>query len=98
MHLKPKKENHSGNEPTAVKKKPSKKLIAIGSVALAVVLTLSIVLPVVLCRKDPSFKIPESKLPTEEKFALTKYDYDNLGDVQTTLRADTLNVDRKSVV
>lgn len=92
MHLKPKKENHSGTEQTAVKKKPSKKLIAIGSVALAVVLTLSIVLPVVLCKKDPSFKIPESKLPTEEKFALTKYDYDNLGDVQTTLRADTLNV------
>lgn len=78
---------------SAAKKKPSKKLIAGCSVGLAVVLTLSIVLPVTLSgKKNPSFRIPESKLPEEETFALTKYDYESLSDVQTTIRSDALNV------
>ncbi|MDE6505456.1 MAG: M60 family metallopeptidase [Clostridia bacterium] len=43
------------------------------------------------------YKIPESKLPTEEKFALKKYDYENLSDVQATVRADTMNVTKRNL-
>ena len=43
------------------------------------------------------YKIPESKLPTEEQFALKKYDYENLSDVQATVRADTMNVTKRNL-
>ena len=42
--------------------------------------------------KDVPFTIPQSKLPTEEQFALKKYGYDDLSNVQTTVRADVRNV------
>ncbi len=38
------------------------------------------------------YKIPELNLPTAEQYALKKYDYDSLSDVQTTVRADTMTV------
>lgn len=43
-------------------------------------------------KKVKSFQPPESTLPTEDKFALNKYSYEELSEVQTTLRADVRNV------
>lgn len=38
------------------------------------------------------YTIPPAELPTAEQFALKQYDYENLSDVQTTVRADMRNV------
>lgn len=75
-----------------------KTFTAIISVALAAVMSL----PVVLSgcgkkQKDAPFAVPESKLPIEEKYALNKYAYDELSDVQTTLRADVMNVTKRNL-
>ncbi len=43
-------------------------------------------------KKVKNFQPPESTLPTEDKFALNKYSYEELSEVQTTLRADVRNV------
>lgn len=78
--------------------KNKKILISVCAVALAIVLVLSIVLPIVLLnRGDKPFEIPENKLPIEEKYALTKYEYDELGDVQATLRSDAMLVTKRNV-
>lgn len=77
----------------APKKKISKKLIAAisagATVLLALIITLSVVLTV---GKNGHFTPPENKLPIKDKYALTRYDYDEVSDVQATLRADVLNV------
>lgn len=66
------------------------------SIFLAIVIALSIVLPIVLREQPPEpiryFSAPVSTLPTEDKFALQKYDYSELGNTQTTVRADSMNV------
>ena len=82
-----------------------RKLIIITScvaAALAVGIVLSIVLAVVLPlisggKGYDSFRAPENALPTEEKFALQKYDYDSLSDVQVTMRADVMNVTKRNL-
>lgn len=43
------------------------------------------------------FTIPELNIPTEEKFALKKYDYENLSDVQVTVRSDVMNVTKRNL-
>ncbi len=79
--------------------KVNKRLLAILVPVISVIVILAIVLPVVLLGNSGNayFTVPESKLPTEEKFALTKYNYDELDDVQVTLRADILNVTKRGL-
>lgn len=79
--------------------KVNKRLLAILVPVISVIVILAIVLPVVLLGNSGNayFTVPESKLPTEEKFALTKYNYDELDDVQVTLRADILNVKERGL-
>ncbi len=67
---------------------------------LAAVLSFAVIAPSVGCAKkevEPHFEIKESTLPTEEKYALSYYDFDGLSDVQTTLRADTMTVTRRNL-
>ena len=90
---------------TKTKSMDKRKLIIITScvaAALAVGIVLSIVLAVVLPlisggKGYDSFRAPENALPTEEKFALQKYDYDSLSDVQVTMRADVMNVTKRDL-
>lgn len=80
------------------KRKLGKKAIALIAVCTALVLMLSIVLPVVLWPRSASgFEIPAVNLPTEEKFALNTYKYEDLSDVQSTLRADTMRVTERGI-
>lgn len=86
-------------------KTDKRKLIVITScvaAALAVGIVLAIVLAVVLPltsrgKTIDSFRAPENALPTEEKFALQKYDYDSLSDVQVTMRADVMSVTKRDL-
>ncbi len=81
-----------------MKKINKKVLIAIISAVVAVGLVLAIVLPIVLrVVPEQPFSVPENKLPTEDKYALKKYKYDELHDVQTTLRSDVLNVTKRNL-
>ncbi len=81
-----------------IKKKLNKKIIAAVSAVAAVLIVLAIVLPIVLgANPEKPFAVPENRLPTEEKYALKKYDYDDLDEVQTTLRADVLNVTKRDL-
>ena len=43
------------------------------------------------------FKVPDNLLPTEEKYALNKYYYENLSDSQVTLRADAMKVTKRNL-
>lgn len=76
-----------------------KKSITIISVVTALILIVGIVLAVVLTRKPNGFvyNIPKIQLPTEEMYALHQYDYNNLSDVQTTIRSDTMNVTKRNL-
>ena len=47
--------------------------------------------------EDPAPSVAELVLPEEEQFALKKYDYDDLSDVQTTVRADSMNVTKRNL-
>ncbi len=85
-------------ETKALSPASKKTLIACAAVALAIVLTLAIVLPLVLKVKDLGlFKVPDNLLPTEEKYALNKYYYENLSDSQVTLRADAMKVTKRNL-
>ncbi len=72
------KQSNKPERATAANKKGlNKKLTAIIAVAVSVVLVLAIVLPIVLLgNKWSAFKTPELSLPTEEKYALRRYGYD----------------------
>lgn len=48
-------------------------------------------------KKIKNFQPPESALPTEEKFALNKYSYEQIPEVQATLRTDVMNVTRRNL-
>ena len=93
-----KKTQNASSISQSVRKKPSKKLKAIISAGTAVLLAVVITLAVVLSGRLPShFAVPESQLPIREKYALTRYDYDELDTVQATLRADVLNVTERGL-
>ena len=73
-------------------------VFSIVAIFVVIMLVLSIVLPIVLRKpKDEPFKIPELNLPEEEMYALTKLKYGELGDVQTTVRADSMNVTKRGL-
>lgn len=79
-------------------KRLSKPAIALIAAAAAIVIILCIVLPIVLRSKpDPVFKAPATTLPTEELFALQKYDYGSLGDSQVTIRSDVMTVTKRNL-
>ena len=46
---------------------------------------------------DEPFTAPEPTLPEEEQYALQKYDYESLSEVQTTIRADVESVIERNV-
>lgn len=58
----------------------------------AAAIALSTVLFSACSNRENAYRIPDIDLPTAESFALKKYDYENLSDVQTTVRADKRNV------
>ena len=82
---------------------PQKKklIIASTSAALAFVLVvgivLGIVLPIVFGNKESPFKIPQLAVPIEDDYALTKYTYDQLDDVQVTVRNDAMQVTQRNL-
>ncbi len=80
-------------------RKLSKKLIAIISSSAAVLIALIITLSIVLTGggKENYFTAPESKLPVKDKYALTRYTYDEVSSVQATLRADVLDVVKRDL-
>lgn len=93
------KQSNKPERATAANKKGlNKKLTAIIAVAVSVVLVLAIVLPIVLLgNKWSAFKTPELSLPTEEKYALRRYGYDEMHDAQTTIRSDVMNVTKRGL-
>ncbi len=72
--------------------KRKKKVVKICGVVLATVMSVSAVALSACNSQENFYTIPQTKLPTEELFALNQYDYENLSDVQTTVRADVSNV------
>lgn len=91
-------EKTTGGDAPAKKKGLNKKLTAIIAVSVSAILVLAIVLPIVLSgEKWKAFEIPETTLPTEEQYALRQYAYEDLDDVQTTVRADVMNVTKRGL-
>lgn len=81
-------------------KKKTNKILSICLAAVLVVgTTLAVVLPITLKKRnvDVAFKIPALNLPISERYALTKYDYDNLGETVKTLREDTMVVTKRDL-
>lgn len=72
--------------------KRKQKGVKILGLLLAALMSLSAAALSACDAKKDNYVIPQSTLPTEEQFALKKYDYENLSDVQTTVRADVRNV------
>lgn len=72
--------------------KQKNKVVKIFGVVLAAVMSLSAAALSACNTQENFYTIPQTKLPTEELYALKQYDYDNLSDVQTTVRADVKNV------
>ncbi len=91
--FKTKKAEKTSEVSNTSKKKVSKKAVALitsgTAVLLAGVITLSCIL---LYDNENHFTVPESKLPIKDKYALTRYTYDEVSSVQATLRADVMNV------
>ncbi len=79
------------------KTKKGKRNLAFLSLGIACVVALSIALPIVLLGKEKPFKIPALSVPIEDEYALTKYKYSELDDVQTTVRADTMVVTERNL-
>ncbi len=75
------------------KSKAAKRISAAAISAAVIASTLCIA----ACGGDKPFVIPENKLPTEDKYALTKYDYQNLDEVKATLRSDTMQVTKRNL-
>ena len=95
-----KKQNEEKNSTVSqsIRKKPNKKIIALACSGAAVLVALIIVLSVVLTAGGQSyFTPPESTLPIKDKYALTRYDYEEAQSVQATLRADVLNVTERGL-
>ncbi len=68
------------------------------SICLVLIMTLSVVLPVVLKKKkDTPFQAPALNLPIEERYALQSYNYSNLSNTAVTLRADIMNVISRNI-
>lgn len=61
-------------------------------IILAMIMTASSGILSACSKEENYYSIPPTELPTEELFALNKYSYENLSDVQTTIRADVRNV------
>lgn len=74
------------------KMKQRNRVVKICGVVLAAVMTASVAGLSACTAKESIFAVPKSELPTEDKFALNKYDYDELSHIQTTVRADVENV------
>ncbi len=78
--------------------KRKQRIIAGIATVLLIAVVLAIVLPITLRSKaDEWFTAPAIDLPTEEMYALQKYDYESLADTQVTLRADTMNVTQRNL-
>lgn len=83
-------------------KKPQRKkklLIALTATTLVLVLGigLAIILPIVFAVEDQLFTIPALAIPIEDDYALTKYTYDQLDDVLTTVRSDAMTVTQRGL-
>ncbi len=72
--------------------KQKHKAVKVLATITAAAVSLSTVLLSACSKKDNFYTIPETTLPTAEQFALNKYNYEDLSDVQTTVRADSRNV------
>ncbi len=80
-----------------LKTKKNRLIFSFSIIGLAVVVTLSILLPILLIAKDNLFVIPELSLPEEDHYALSKYTYDQLDDVKVTVRADTRTLTKRDL-
>ena len=72
--------------------KQTSRVVKICGAVLAAVMSFSAIALSACNSQENFYTIPQTKLPTEELFALNQYDYENLSDVQTTVRADVSNV------
>ena len=94
------KSNSASGGTMSPKKKRNIIIISGVAVFLAVAVVLAIVLPIALRVKNNAtthFSSPANLLPTEEMYALDKYEYDELSDVKVTMRADTMNVTKRDL-
>lgn len=71
---------------------------AIASAVLCVVIAVSVICSVLLKKpKDNLYVIPALDLPIEERYALQKYKFENMSEVVSTIRADTMVVTRRNL-
>lgn len=79
----------------------NKKIAIISSIVAVVVclvIAVSVICSVLLRKqKDKVFAIPALDLPIEERYALQKYKFEDVFDVMTTIRADTMVVTRRGL-
>ncbi len=84
----------------APEKRTRKKFASLLSCGTAIALSLVFCLSFGLAgckRNDKYFTTPESTLPIKDKYALNRYDYDEVSSLQPTLRADILNVTERNL-
>ncbi len=77
--------------------KKGKLPLSLSSIGVAIVLILAITLPIVLRIREWPFVIPELSVPIEDDYALTKYTYNELDDVKTTVRNDAMDVTERGI-
>lgn len=97
--VKKKKTTKTSNKTNKHLSKKDKIILTVASILVVCQLVLYIVLPILLfLPKDTPFQPPELSLPVEENYALTKYNYEDLGDVKVTVRADAMNVTKRNIL
>lgn len=77
--------------------KKTKRRIKTALTAVACVTAALLLMFTAACGSVKTFSPPDNTLPAAEKYALQKYGYDELGDVQTTIRADSMHVTERNI-
>lgn len=86
---------HRNKKPLNTK---NKIIITVSAILAVVLITLAVVIPLILQRREEAaFQIPAMDLPQPATYALNQYQYDELDDVQTTVRADAMNVTKRNL-